>query len=88
MPIAEQAFAKGVARIQTQDEAIMRFATGNEIEYLGAIEGITAADSSVICEMRQRLDALRRFDQNFSDDDWSPHGNSSGWRVDSPTRPS
>jgi hypothetical protein len=66
----------------------MRFVNGNEIEYLGAIEGIDEADSSLICEMRQRLDALRRFDQNFSDDDWRPHRSSSGWRVDSPTKPS
>jgi hypothetical protein len=66
----------------------MRFATGNEIEYLGAIEGINAADSNLIREMRQRLDALRRFDQNISADDWSPHRSSCGWRVDSPAKPS
>jgi hypothetical protein len=66
----------------------MRFATGNEIEYLGALEGINAAESSLIREMRQRLDALRRFDQNFSADDWSPHRVSSGWPVDSPAKPS
>jgi hypothetical protein len=64
----------------------MRFATGNEIEYLGAIEGIDASESSLIREMRQRLEALRCFDQNFSADDWSPHRGSSGWPVDSPAK--
>ena len=66
----------------------MRFATGNEIEYLGAIEGTNGADSNLIREMRQRLDALRRFDQNISSDDWSPHRSSCGWQLDSPAKPS
>jgi hypothetical protein len=58
----------------------MRFASSNEIEYLGNIEGTSAEDPKLIREMCQRLDALRRFDQNFSDADWRPHRECSGWR--------
>jgi hypothetical protein len=50
----------------------MRAAAWSEIEYLGAIEGVTAKDPRVISEMCRRLEALRRFDQNFSDADWKP----------------
>ncbi len=62
----------------------MRSATWNEIEYLGAIEGTTAEDPKLVHEMWQRLEALRRFDQNFCDADWRPQRGSGAWRPELP----
>jgi hypothetical protein len=50
----------------------MRSSAWNEIEYLGAVEGVAAKDANWVREMWRRLDALRRFDQNFCDADWRP----------------
>jgi hypothetical protein len=66
----------------------MRSAAWNEIEYLGTVEGASAADPKLIREMWERLDALRRFDQNFSAADWQPHQNSPAWRSDLPKKAS
>jgi hypothetical protein len=64
----------------------MRFATSNEIEYLGDIEGATTENPRLIREMAQRLDALRRFDQSFCDADCRPHAGTSNWQPDSPNK--
>jgi hypothetical protein len=64
----------------------MRFATSNEIQYLGDIEGATTENPLLIREMSRRLDALRRFDQSFSEADCRPHGRSSNWQSDSPNK--
>ena len=66
----------------------MRFATGNEIEYLGAIEGTNGADSNLVHEMRQRLDALRRFDQSFYEADCRPYAGSSNSPPSPPNKAS
>jgi hypothetical protein len=53
----------------------MQFSSCSEIEYLGAIDRMGAADQKLVQEMSHRLIALRRFDQNFCDADWHPrHG--------------
>jgi hypothetical protein len=62
-------------------------ATSNEIEYLGDIEGATAENPLLIREMARRLDALRRFDQSFSDADFRPHAGVT-WHPDSPIKAS
>ncbi len=49
----------------------MVFTTRSEIEYLGRL-GRTDEDPKLIREMSRRLDALRRYDQHFSDADWTP----------------
>ena len=61
----------------------MRFSTINEIEYLGSIDCQAPEDPALVDEMWQRLDALRRYDQNISDSDWRPHAADAGWRSDS-----
>jgi hypothetical protein len=66
----------------------MRYATSNEIEYLGDIEGATAKNPRLIRDMAQRLDALRRFDQSFCDADCRPHTSATRWQPDSPTKTS
>jgi hypothetical protein len=66
----------------------MRAARSNEIEYLAQIEGTTAKNRGLIREMVRRLDALRRFDQNFCDADFRPHSRASSWRPDSTTEAS
>jgi hypothetical protein len=66
----------------------MRSAASNEIDYLGRIEGASAENPRLIREMSRRLDALRRFDQSFSEADCRPHRTSSSWRVDSPDKAS
>ncbi len=65
----------------------MRFATFDEIEYLGKIAGDSSADPYLIREMAQRLDALRRFDQSFCDADYRPHAGNSDWQLGSPILP-
>jgi len=65
----------------------MRSATSNEIDYLGAIEGATAENPRLIREMARRLDALRRFDQSFSEADCRPHTGAAS-HPDSPIRTS
>lgn len=62
----------------------MSSATRNEIEYLSSIEGNEAADAKLIRDMSRRLDALRRFDQNFSAADWRPHRSTPVWSANSP----
>jgi hypothetical protein len=62
----------------------MRFATRNEIEYLHSIDGDTDADAGTIDEMTRQLDALRRFDQNFSRADWRPEHNRGARPTDVP----
>jgi hypothetical protein len=66
----------------------MRSATSNEIEYLGDVEGATAENPRLIREMSQRLDALRRFDQSFSEADCRPHRGLSSWPPDSASKAS
>jgi len=56
----------------------MRFTTRNEIEYLGSIDRDAAADPKLINDMWQRLDALRRYDQNVSERDWHPRTANAG----------
>ena len=58
----------------------MGSSTWNEIEYLGSIEGKSNEDAALMREMSRRLDALRCFDQNFSDADWRPR--SSDWPME------
>jgi hypothetical protein len=60
----------------------MRFVTQSEIEYLGSNDQRVAADPNLIDEMSQRLNALRRYDQNFSESDWRPHAGEVGWCPD------
>lgn len=50
----------------------MQFTT-NEIEYLGARERRTPENVELVDEMWQQLDALRRFDQDFNENDFKPH---------------
>jgi hypothetical protein len=64
----------------------MRYSHQHEIEYLGSIAGEAAGDRQLIEEMQQRLDALRRYDQNFSDSDWHPREANFGWQQESPFR--
>ena len=64
----------------------MRSVIRNEIEYLGLNDGLVAADPKLIDEMCRRLDALRRYDQNFCDCDWRPLAAEAGWRPDSHMR--
>jgi hypothetical protein len=64
----------------------MRSAMSNEIEYLGDIEGATAKNPRLIHEMAQRLDDLRRFDQNFCEADCRPHSSLPRWQPDSPSK--
>jgi hypothetical protein len=66
----------------------MRSVVPNEIEYLGDLEGATAENPRLIREMSRRLDALRRFDQSFSDADCRPHTGSSSWHPNSPNQAS
>jgi hypothetical protein len=64
---------------------IMRSTTSNEIEYLGDVEGATAENPRLIREMARRLDALRCFEQRFSEADCRPHTGST-WHPDSPIK--
>jgi hypothetical protein len=50
----------------------MRFATTQEMEYLGSMDRDGAKEKRLIHEMSRQLDALRRFDQYFCDADWQP----------------
>jgi hypothetical protein len=63
----------------------MQFTT-NEIEYLGSHEHHTAENVALVDEMWQRLDALRRYDQDFSDNDSRPHVFDDRWNPDRPFR--
>ena len=49
----------------------MEFTARSEMEYLGSV-GRTSDDLSLIRDLSLRLDALRRYDQHFSDADWRP----------------
>lgn len=64
----------------------MRFATKNEIEYLGWNEGHGAADPQLIADMCRRLNALRCLDQNISESDWQPHSRAALGLADSHLR--
>jgi hypothetical protein len=50
----------------------MRSAATREMEYLGAIRGRNTEDANLARELGRRLEALRRYDQHFSDADWQP----------------
>ena len=63
----------------------MYVARNNEIEYLGRLEK-ESLDTQLVDELSQRLEALRRFDQNFSENDWRPHPREARWRPNSPLR--
>ena len=63
----------------------MYVARNSEIEYLGRLER-ESLDTQLVDELSQRLEALRRFDQNFSENDWPPHLREAGWRPNSPLR--
>jgi len=60
----------------------MRFATMQEIEYLGSVDVKTPTDSGLIDEMSRRLNALRCLDQFFCKDDWRPEGSRDAARRD------
>jgi hypothetical protein len=64
----------------------MRNANQHEIEYLGLLGGKASGDPEMIDELRQRLDALRRYDQNFSESDWRPRAATASWPPESPWR--
>lgn len=59
----------------------MRHAIQHEIEYLGVLSSKTHGDQEMIDELRQRLDALRCYDQNVSEADWHPRA--AGWPPES-----
>ena len=61
----------------------MTAATRNEIEYLSSVDVLSAEDPALISEMAERLDALRRFDQDFSFNDWRSEAANTGWRSTS-----
>lgn len=63
---------------------IMRHAIQHEIEYLGVLGGKAHEDQEMIDELRQRLDTLRCYDQNFSETDWHPRA--AGWPPESPLK--
>lgn len=42
------------------------------MDYLGSIEASGGEELSLIREMSRRLEALRRYDQCFSEADWRP----------------
>jgi hypothetical protein len=48
------------------------------MEYLGAIRGWNAEDANLARELGRRLEALRRFDQQFCDADWQPRAMQTG----------
>jgi hypothetical protein len=56
----------------------VRFAALNEIEYLNSLDAPGRQDIDLVREMSRRLDALRRYDQNYSEADWCPHAGSGG----------
>lgn len=49
----------------------MRSASRAEMEYLGSLTG-QQVDTRQIRELSRELDALRRYDQHYSKQDWSP----------------
>ena len=51
----------------------MRSAATSEMEYLGAIRGRNTEDANLARELGRRLEALRRYDQDFCDADWQPN---------------
>jgi hypothetical protein len=48
----------------------MWFTTRNEIEYLNSLDPRTAGDGQLVLELTRRLDALRRYDQDYRNDEW------------------
>jgi hypothetical protein len=56
------------------------------MEYLDSLDP-ESRDPKFIEEMQMRLDALRRYDQNFSDKDWRPRVTDAGWRPNPPFCP-
>jgi len=48
------------------------FASRDEIEYLNSRAEASDQSPALVREMCRRLDALRRYDQHFSDADWRP----------------
>jgi hypothetical protein len=65
----------------------MRPANSNEIEYLGAMEGVPEQNRRLIREMARQLDALRRFEQRFFEADCHPRTGAI-WHPDSPIKAS
>ena len=49
----------------------MRLAA-REMKYLGEAQGRNLEDANLARELGRRLEALRRYDQHFSDSDWRP----------------
>jgi hypothetical protein len=50
----------------------MWFTTRKEIEYLNSVDPKTVGNRRLVEELSRRLDALRRYDQHYSDADWRP----------------
>jgi hypothetical protein len=48
------------------------------MEYLGAIRGRNEEDANLARELGRRLEALRRYDQQFCDADWEPRAMRTG----------
>jgi hypothetical protein len=59
----------------------MRDGIHNELDYLGSIDRDAKSNSAFAEELVRRLDALRRYDQDFDESDWRPHR-----QPDSPLR--
>jgi hypothetical protein len=49
----------------------MRFTTSDEMEYLSSKSNFDD-DPALVEELSRRLDALRRFDQHYVNNDWQP----------------
>jgi hypothetical protein len=60
----------------------MRHTFQHEIDYLGTLGGEAGVDRKLLEELRYRLDTLRRFDQNFCDNDSRPSSSNDDWPRD------
>jgi hypothetical protein len=58
----------------------MKCAARYEMEYLDAARGRNREDASLAQELGRRVDALRRYDQYFSDADWRPRSRGTNGR--------
>lgn len=56
----------------------------NEIDYLGSRDRDRDNYRAFAEEMVRRLDALRRYDQDFDERDWQPNARETGWQPYSP----
>jgi hypothetical protein len=68
------------------EDCTMRYANQHEIEYLGLLSGKASGDVEMMDELRRRLDALRCYDQNFSESDWRPRMVGTSWPPESPLK--